>query len=127
MLLFLDDIRMPDNATIIVHARNFNAGALLQKDVEIVRSYKDFVEWIEKNGLPGSISFDHDLADISYNPERGREIFVYHEKTGYDCAKWLVEYCLDRNLSLPLWAIHSANPVGIENIKGLFMSFERST
>lgn len=48
------------------------------------------------------------------------------EKTGYDCAKWLVEYCLDNNLKLPKWNIQSANPVGKDNINGLLLSFSKN-
>jgi hypothetical protein len=48
------------------------------------------------------------------------------EKTGFDCAKWLVEYCLDNKLQLPLYNIQSANPVGKANIDGLFKSFIKS-
>ena len=47
-----------------------------------VRSFEEFVGYVTANGLPDYISFDHDLGE---------------EKSGYDCAKWLVEYCLDHN------------------------------
>ena len=43
-----------------------------------------------------------------------------------DCAKWLVNYCLDRNLDLPEYYIHTMNPIGAENIKSLFESYEKS-
>ena len=39
------------------------------------------------------------------------------EKTGLDCAKFLVEYCADENLPLPEYLAHSANPAGKENIE----------
>jgi hypothetical protein len=38
------------------------------------------------------------------------------EKTGYDCAKWLVEYCVEHGLKFPEYVVHSMNPVGKENI-----------
>lgn len=38
------------------------------------------------------------------------------EKTGMDCAKWLVDFCIDNELILPDWYGHSMNPVGRENI-----------
>ena len=59
------------------------------------------------------ISFDHDLADEHYLKQNSQE-FV--EKIGYDCAKWLVEYCMDHYLDLPKFYCHSMNPVGKENI-----------
>ena len=45
------------------------------------------------------------------------------EKTGYDCAKWLVEYCLDNDLSLPKYQVHSMNPVGKKNILDYLSNF----
>jgi len=47
------------------------------------------------------------------------------EKTGMDCAKWLVEYCLDSNLQLPEYTIQSANPVGKENITSLLENYKK--
>ena len=49
------------------------------------------------------------------------------EKTGFDCAKWLVDYCLDNNKSLPLYNIQSANPVGKSNIDSLLINYIRHT
>jgi len=109
-LLWLDDERDPsqDRWTVFFPIKN--------AEVTWVKSYKDFIAWILLNGLPDAVCFDHDLVDISYNPEKGQSIFVYHEKTGYDCAKWLGEYCIENNKKLPLYAIQSQNPVGKENI-----------
>lgn len=77
---------------------------------ERVYAYEEFVKFILDNGLPDFISYDHDLGE---------------GKTGYDCAKWLVEYCLENNLSLPEYAVHSQNPVGKENILTLLSNFEK--
>ncbi|WP_099365490.1 cyclic-phosphate processing receiver domain-containing protein [Sphingobacterium sp. 1.A.4] len=73
------------------------------------RSYAEFVKYIEKNGLPDFISFDHDLG---------------LEKSGYDCAIWLVNYCMDNVLMLPDFEVHSQNPVGKENISSLLYNFK---
>ncbi|MDQ0066004.1 cyclic-phosphate processing receiver domain-containing protein [Chryseobacterium lathyri] len=67
-------------------------------------------------GLPEMISFDRDLADIHYLKPDSDE---YAEKTGYECAKWLIEYCMDHYLDLPKFYCHSMNPVGKENILSL--------
>ena len=108
-LLWLDDVRNP-----------FEGGGLsiyspIRKPFETVwvKSYTEFTQWITNNGLPDAICFDHDLGD-------NREIEI---KSGMDCAKWLIEYCLDNKLKLPLYNIQSANPAGKENIRGLFLSF----
>jgi hypothetical protein len=46
------------------------------------------------------------------------------EKTGYDAAKWLIDYCIDNKLDLPIWNCQSANPVGKDNINGILNSFK---
>jgi hypothetical protein len=39
------------------------------------------------------------------------------EKTGLDCAKFLVEYCMSVGSLLPEYLVHSANPTGKQNIQ----------
>ena len=73
-----------------------------------IRSYIAFVAHITEYGLPDFISFDHDLG---------------LEESGYDCTKWLVDYCLDHQQQLPDFAVHSQNPVGKENIQRLLENF----
>ena len=97
-----------------------------------VKSYNEFVDWIKQNGLPDAICFDHDLgmevaleARAKGMSKRKSRLLKKEEKTGYDCTKWLVEYCLDNKLKLPLYNIQSANPVGKENINGLMLSFNK--
>ena len=92
--LYLDDIRSPKS-----------------DGWTIVRDYDEFVKFIEKNGLPDEISFDHDLGE--------------NIKTGYDCAKWLCEYCWINGIPIPSYNVHSANPVGRDNIIGILQSFEK--
>lgn len=91
-------------------------------------SYVQFIKYIEENGLPSIISFDHDLGDSpelrSMIPiEEWYDLEESKEYTGMDCAKWLVNYCLDNSFPLPKYIVHSANPVGKENIESLFLSF----
>ena len=100
-----------------------------------VKSYQQFVDWIIKNGLPEAICFDHDLgmevaldARAKGMSKRKSRLLKQEEKTGYDCAKWLVEYCMDNyDCPLPLYNIQSANPVGKANIDGLLKHFIRHT
>lgn len=106
MKLFLDDIRFPPKK------KNFWAAlkSLFFKENDnfvIARSVDEAVAIVTKNGFPDYISFDHDLGENS--------------KTGHDFAKWLVNYDLDTGLMPENFSyyIHSANPVGAENIKGL--------
>ena len=63
------------------------------------------------------ISFDHDLADVvelkeELPIEQWFDLENNKEYTGMDCAKWLVNYCLDNNKPLSKYAVHSANPAG---------------
>lgn len=116
-LLFLDDIRYPIDAYHYTRQDIF-----LRNDWFIVRNYKQFINRILENGLPDMISFDHDLADQHYLKSNSGEFI---EKTGYDCAKWLTEYCMDNYLSLPDFFCHSMNPVGKENIESLLKNFKK--
>lgn len=78
-----------------------------------VKSYNEFAKYVKRQGPDISlhhISFDHDLG-------KG--------KNGYDCAKFLVEWCLDNGYSIPSYDIHSANPVGAENIKSIFETVKK--
>ena len=102
-----------------------------QKEWVVVKNYQEFTRWILKNGIPATISFDHDLADEHYDigcacgwsndyPEQ------FDEKTGLDCAKWLVDYYIDNNINpkdFPNFYVHSMNPVGAERIKNYLNSY----
>jgi hypothetical protein len=107
MNLFLDDVRYPKQVTWI--------NLPLVKWV-IIRSYKEFKTIIIKNGIPEIISFDHDLG-LQMESE---------EKTGYHCASFIIEYCMNHGLELPEYYIHSHNPVGAANIKSLLESYKKS-
>lgn len=116
--LFLDDIRQPKDACHIVS----NPKIYWDSDWSTVKNYVEFCEWIKTNGLPDIVSFDHDLADIHYeidfddwNDSTADQLGV--EETGLDCAKWMVNYCITNNVTLPEYYVHSANPVGRKNIK----------
>ena len=114
-LLWLDDVRNP-------HEDDWLVFSPIEQPYNVVwiKKYYDFVYWITENGLPDAICFDHDLSDIHIKKS------TYKEKTGMDCAKWLVDYCIDNNKKLPLYNIQSANPVGKENINSLLTNFLKS-
>lgn len=83
-----------------------------------VKNLYQFIEYIEKNGVPDFISFDHDL-----NNRGGGEGLSDEEKiknNGLNCAKWLIEYCKNNRIHLPKFYVHSANPKhGPEIVKAL--------
>jgi len=117
--LFLDDIRQPKDAINLVPS-HFNK-MYWETDWYVVKDYKEFVKWISFHGLPDLVSFDHDLADIHYEVDFSDWEFSSDqlgvEETGLDCAKWLVDYCVDNGFSLPKYIVHSANPAGRKNIQ----------
>lgn len=117
--LFLDDIRTMSDCITYMHSRIGKKNPIyLERDWVICRNYGCFVATIEQMGLPEFISFDHDLADIHYQ-ETVEYGFSISEDTGYDCAKWLVNYCENRGLKIPDFAIHSMNVIGAKRISDL--------
>lgn len=110
--LFLDDIRFPEDV-------KYDYGSY--KDIVICRSMDDAVWAVKQYGLPSFISFDHDLADDHYLLGASK-----NEKTGYAFAKWLCDYIMDNDLTLPRkfnFYVHSMNPVGAENIRQCMVNF----
>jgi len=101
-----------------------------RNDVEFiwVKNFNEFTQYIVKNGLPDALCFDHDLGGNSYQLYHKHKGYKsdkinydeYDEPTGYHCAKWLTEYCMDNKLSLTSDIFcHSMNPQGRENIKAM--------
>lgn len=116
MNLFLDDLRHP---WYMSHYK------LPMMDWEIVRNYYEFVDTIQKHyldlkELPKVISFDHDLSELHYSGD------FSGEKTGYDCAKWLCDFCMEHDLDFPEYHVHSMNPIGKENIISIIESYKKS-
>lgn len=125
--LFLDDVRNPLECINYVYALGIRPDTYTENEWTVIRNYEDFIAYITENGLPEKVSFDHDLALIEYDPQHYRETFTYLEKTGYDCAVWLVEYCINNDKVLPECFVHSANPIGRENIKCYLNNYERQS
>jgi hypothetical protein len=127
--IYLDDIRTP-----------------LNKEWVVVRNYSEFVAKVQDIGLENisEISLDHDLGDTAMNeyfnnvsPNYTLNYDNIKEKTGYDCAKWLVEHYYQLNpdtnepriikrnseFKFPKVYCHSANPIGAGNIMGYLNNF----
>ena len=114
--IYLDDVRTPTNNEWVV-----------------VRDYNNFISKIQEIGLENIevISLDHDLG-----PESMKEYFknvapnsvldynnIKEEKTGLDCAKWLVAETMVSKIPLPQIYVHSANPIGSANIMGYINNY----
>jgi hypothetical protein len=114
--LYLDDIRTP-----------------VDDSWQIVRSYTELVSHIRLNGLENyeMITLDHDLGeqamDEFYNNALPNYTLNYdnivNEKTGLDCAKWLVAESMNKKIPLPQIYVHSANPIGSANIMGYINNY----
>lgn len=116
--LFLDDERFPKDVKWI---------ELPPVAWIIARNYDQFVQIIERDGIPNIVSFDHDLADEHYQEYHAsrnpllinKNNFRYDqmkEKTGYHCAQWLAQYCVDKKIPLPVYYLHTMNPIGKANM-----------
>lgn len=132
--IYLDDVRTPTQ---------------VQGGPEwiVVRNYDEFVEKVTELGLDTihTVSLDHDLGDTAMqeyysnvSPNFKLDYDNIQEKTGYDCAKWLIEEFYKNNkkrekmsrfekkqipIKFPHVYTHSANPIGSANIMGYVNNF----
>lgn len=132
--LFLDDDRVPKDCVTYMHQRIGARNPIyLEEGWIVVRDYIQFCATLGHKGIPAFVSFDHDLGACVEDYEEMNGILVMKEgtpatkweKTGYDCAKALVEECIERKCPLPEYAVHSANPVGTENILTFLRNAEK--
>lgn len=112
--IYLDDVRIP-----------------VDKDWILVKNYDEFVSKVTEIGLENIsvISLDHDLGDSAMKEWHKN---VYHnytlnydnitEKTGMDCAKWLVNEWMEGEPVVDVYT-HSANAIGSANIMGYINNF----
>ena len=135
--IYLDDVRTPISSV----------NEWIDEDLDwiVVRSYDEFVAKVKEVGLENilMISLDHDLGDTAMkeyfenvSPNYTLDYSNIHEKTGYDCAKWLVDHYYDNYVTqesrsekkqsgiiFPSVYTHSANPIGSANIMGYINNF----
>jgi len=90
--LFIDDERFPPQKNQV-------------GEWVIGRTMAEVKAIILEKGFPAFVSFDHDLGD--------------NEPTGYDIAKWMVDYDMANNIIPENFAfyVHSQNPIGARNIQ----------
>jgi hypothetical protein len=118
MYLYLDDVRIPTEG-----------------NWEVVRTYEEFVAHVKLNGLENYevISLDHDLGEsamqeyyTNVKPNYELDYKRIEEKTGMDCARFLVAESITKNIPLPQIYVHSANPIGTHNILGYINNYFRN-
>jgi hypothetical protein len=133
--IYLDDVRTPKQ------------GPMEGVEWTVVRNYQEFVDAVKSAGLENIhiISLDHDLGDSAmseyFNNVSPHFTLDYNniiEKTGFHCAKWLIDHFYKVNQSrlsmerferrnipvkFPTVYVHSANPIGSANIMGYINNF----
>jgi hypothetical protein len=111
--IFIDDYRNPSDITW-VELPNVNNWI-------VVRSYDEFVVLFEK--LPirsvAHISYDHDLVPAHYANHPTTE------RTGFDCAKFIVARATEEGIDIPNFTVHSLNPLGRTNITELLENYRK--
>jgi hypothetical protein len=128
MKLFLDDIRNPETLFYGQAGKEWILNPLYVNNSEwnVVRSFDEFVDFIEENGLPDLISFDHDLDWEAYLPQNQEETIDYGQmqvKTGYHAVEWLIDYCAKRKLKFPDYKVHSMNISGKKNMEEIIKEY----
>lgn len=108
ILLWLDDWRDPKDF-VTGYAPEYLNDPDNHKIIWI-KDYDEFIHYISIHGLPNLIGFDHDLG---------------LGLSGYDAAKWLIQYCMDLNKDLPAFFSQSANPVGRKDILTLLINYRQ--
>lgn len=115
--LLLDDIREYNKD---IKISDFDTSNL---KIKTAKNYDEFINIIEKFGVPQIVSFDFDLFSDAYKEysnavQRG---FVDYRniqsKTGLHCAVWLKRYCISNKIDFPKYFVHSQNTFGTNNIK----------
>jgi len=110
--VFLDDERIPKDVKWI---------ELPLVEWTIIRNYDRFVETIKTRGIPNVITFDHDLHPEHYEECNTNVTGVidysrFKHKTGYDCAFFFAQQCIEQNKFPKELYIHTLNPIGKRNI-----------
>lgn len=112
--IYLDDVRIP-----------------LDNEWVVVRDYDEFTKKINEIGFENIelVSLDHDLGPSAMKEWMKNVVENYSldydnisEKTGYDCAKWLVNEWMDGKQIFDV-VTHSANAIGSANIMGYINNY----
>ena len=106
IIIFLDDYRQPNKYINMNLNRVYQAYDANEFYALVDKLYKKYNRIDE-------VWFDHDLGPV----EKGN---------GLDCAKYLVNFCIEHDMPLPQYHIQSANPVGSCNIDSYLKSYLKS-
>jgi hypothetical protein len=128
--LLLDDMRNPEHCYLFDENKTLQQfSGIANFKWDVVRSYDEFVEYVEKYGIPQVVSFDNDLVDTCDDSISQEELIELYSmmnwksskyKTGAHCADWLVERCKEAQHPLPKYYVHSANKEARPIIRAIF-------
>lgn len=93
--LFIDDLRSPPD----------QSWAVARSSEQAIRAMQSF-------GCPRMISFDHDLG----GDDTAMKVVHWMVEKDLDCGGWFIPQNFD-------FLIHSANPVGVQNLFGLLNGY----
>ena len=93
ILVFLDGYRLPSDVSWMKE----DSRVYTFDEWIIIRDYEEFVSYIDTIGVPRVISFGYNLLS--------------KDKTGYNCAEYLIEYCSRYDLMPPVQLCHSTNKI----------------
>lgn len=103
--LFIDDIRDP-------HYRECRqSGVNPRLEWVIARTSEEAKKIVLERGMPDRMALDHDLGCVDTVPK-----FLH----------WLAYEYFEDGMKIPEYTIHSANPVGANNMRSFMESWKKS-
>lgn len=117
LAIWIDDMRNPFTPEWNPIIMKYIGDSEKEPTIAWLKSYEEFDSWMTVAMedpvalFPALVCFDHDLGE---------------EKTGLDCAKLLVDICMNNNMPLPEFECHSSNPGGRDNIISYLNTYLKS-
>ena len=107
--IFLDDERNPEDVYWIDYQHNIQ-WFVVNRAVDFMFAVSNLEESVSEY----CFSFDHDIQSYT---------LAGNEVTGYDCLKYLVDYCLNSGYRMPgkVW-FHTQNPIGWKNMRSYYLN-----
>ena len=127
--LVLDDTRTVQEVLDILYAQQ----QVVFTDVGwvLVKDFMGFIGALYDKPLPDIVLFDHDLGGNDFEDINGVLVPKFEgatlegEKTGSDCASWIIHHCNQLDKPFPQYWVHSQNRSGAENIRSKIESAKR--
>ena len=109
--LYLDDLRDPSHTYGEAFVRGEVEAEFAPALWVVARSTEEAKKLVLDRGMPEVMSLDHDLG----GQDRAMDFLV-----------WLAREYWDGSQPIPMVVVHSANPIGSENLRSFADSWKRS-